>query len=129
MPVVRTEVRVVVLPSVGAALHTVIEGIVALTDSFSVTTSTDTSAVFYVGGAIPVRLFNNSGSAVTLTIKDATTLNGVANDVKDENGNAWGPFTLADGESRSLPAGGFGITYAVVIGSAATSGIRCKLMR
>ena len=129
MPVARTEIPVVVLPSVGSALHSVIEGIVAITDSFSVTTSTDTSAAFYVGGATPVRLINNSGGAVTLTIHDAMTLNGVADDVTDEDGAVWGPFTLADGESRALPSGGFGITYAVVTGSAVASGIRCKLMR
>jgi hypothetical protein len=129
MPVARTEVAVTVQPSVGTSLHPVIEGVVALTDSFSVTTSTDTTAVFYCGGAIPLRLLNNSGGAITLTIYDAVTLNGVANDVKDEDGMAWGPFTLADGESRALPSGGMGITYAVVKGSAAVSGIRCKLGR
>ena len=128
MTVARTEIPVVVLPSVGAALHSVIEGIVAITDSFSVTTSTDTTAAFYCGGAIPVRLINNSGAEATLTIYDAVTLNGVANDAKDADGAVWGPFTLANNESRELTPN-MGITYAVVKGAAAASGIRCKLMR
>lgn len=129
MTIARTEIPVSVLPSVGPHTHSVIEGIAAITDSFAVTTSTDTSAAFFVGGAIPMRLMNNSGGVVSLTIADAPTLNGVANAIKDEDGQAWGPFTLADGESRALPAGGMGITYAVVTGSAPASGIRCKMMR
>ena len=129
MAIARTNIPVTVQPSVGASLNPVIEGIVALTDSFSVTTSSDTTAAFYCGGAIPMRLYNNSGAAATLTITDAITLNGVANAVKDEDGIAWGPFTLADGESRALPPGGMGIGYAVVTGAAAASGIRCKVMR
>jgi hypothetical protein len=76
-----------------------------------------------------MRLTNNSGGAVTLTIADATTIDGTANDIKDEDGLAWGPFTLADGESRALPPGATGVTYAVVTGSGAASGIQCKMMR
>lgn len=129
MTIARTEIAVTVQPCVGTHVNPVMEGIVAITDSFDVTASSDTTAAFFCGGAIPLRLINNSGDAAVLTITDAVALNGVANDIKDEDGVAWGPFTLADGESRALPAGGMGVTYAVVTGAAAYSGIRCKLGR
>lgn len=129
MTIARTPARLEIQPSIGMPDRQCIEGTVALASDFSITASSDTTVAIYMGGLIPWRIMNESGGAVTVTLYDAKTINGTALSPKDADGIAPAAITLADDESRELPPGYSGVTWLVIVGSAAADNISLKAMR
>lgn len=89
-----------------------------------ITNSLASTAVMYVGGQPLGRIWNNSGSSISLTFYDMVvpsdddSLAGDALAVLDSSNAAVPAFVVADDRSRQLPAGLNAITYLVLLGAA-----------
>ena len=128
MTVARTQASLVVANGLGMADGNTFEGIIAHALDFAITASTDTTVAIYCAGAIPWRLVNNSGGPITVTLYDALTQNGVANDLTDSDGGAVPTRVMADHESWEI-TGAAGVTWLVIKGSAAASGFSLTVKR
>lgn len=128
MPVARTAVPLKIQNPVGLALDGGMEGMVAHAQSFTITTSSDTTAAIYLGGLIPWRIINASGSSETLTFYDALTQDGTALAAQDEDAAPVATLVVADNTSSKLPPGLDGCTWLVIAGDGGGAGFTlvCK---
>lgn len=124
----RTQVRPTIMSSVGLMDEHQIEGAIVHFADFAITTNTDTTSAMYLGGLIPWRVINESGGAATLTFYDATSVDGTALSLVDQDDVAVPSITIGDDESQELPSAMAGCTVLVVKGAAAADGftIVCK---
>lgn len=127
MPVTRTAVPLKIQMPVGPE-GSGMEGLVAHASSFTITTSSDTTAAIYVGGLIPWRIINESGSSETLTFYDALTQNGTALAAQDTEAAPVPTLVVADDCSSELPPGLTGCTWLVIAGDGGGAGFTlvCK---
>lgn len=124
----RTLIPLVIQPPLGMADQNCIEGVVAKTDQFSITTDVDTTAVIYIGGLIPWRLHNESGGAVTVTLYDAGTKDGAELTIYDVDDQPIAAFSVADGGSVDI-SDAAGVLHLIVKGGTAASGLRVVAKR
>jgi hypothetical protein len=124
----RTQIPLVIQPPLGMADANSIEGVVAKTEQFSITTDADTTAVIYMAGLIPWRLHNESGGAVTVTLYDAGEKDGAELTIYDVDNQPIAAFSVADGGSVDI-SDAAGVLHLVIKGGAAASGLRLVAKR
>jgi hypothetical protein len=88
-----------------------------------------TTAVVQMAGGPFGRIRNTSGGAVTITFYDATSAEGTALAVLDEDNVAISDFVVANNSSRKLPEGLAGVEYLILKASAATPTVSLHLER
>ncbi len=128
MTIARTQIMPAIKPPLAVPDQHQIEGMIVHFEDFSITDSSDSSATMYLGGLIPWRIINESGSAATLTFYDALSLDGTALAVQDQDGNPVAALAVADDVSSELPMALAGCTMLVIKGAAAGDGFTlvCK---
>lgn len=123
MPVARTQVLPTLMPVIQVPDQNALEAKVVHFEDFDVTASSDTTSAMFLGGLLPWRLINESGGALTFTLRSARALNGTALVPYDQDVGAVRTLLVPDDADIELPTGLAGISWLVVVGSGAGSNI------
>lgn len=128
MTIARTQIMPAIKPPLAVPDQHQIEGMIVHFEDFSITDSSDSSATMYLGGLIPWRIINESGSAATLTFYDSLSVDGTALAVQDQDAVPVPTLAVADDESSELPTSLAGCTWLVIVGAGAGDGFTlvCK---
>lgn len=99
------------------------------TVELSLTASAATTEAVYCGGLPLGRIYNESGGSLTISIYDASTVDGTACTIYDEDGVAVGPLTIANNSSYQLPSGCSGMTWCLLVLSTGTADVTVSFGR
>jgi len=119
MTIARTQIMPAIKPPLAVPDQHQIEGMIVHFEDFSITDSSDSSATMYLGGLIPWRVINESGSSAALTFYDALTVDGTALAAQDQDAAAVPTLAVGDDVSSELPTSLAGCTWLVIVGAAA----------